>query len=243
MTAFTSQIHSVYNALVRNAEKRLVAQKESNISTFTRAHREIVDRLLHAKSNIELLRMEAHRGVAEYHPKKEGAARIRNHKLALAQTLLDVEKERAARIKSSRSCRVTGLTGAFLTAPEADEALELQLDIEREYNAALAEAQKAYDEALGAANAEYYAADAEDAKHAAEVMAIDAKFNAELQIVIEEAEQSHATIDAEGKKRLEQIENEYHEARRKRLAIWRTKGLTEAEMLERLTALSRETPR
>ncbi|MBL0186165.1 MAG: hypothetical protein IPP97_10565 [Candidatus Obscuribacter sp.] len=74
-------------------------------------------------------------------------------------------------------------------------------------------------------------------------MAIDAKFNAELQIVSREAAQSKAIIDAEGKKRLEQIENEYHEARRARLAIWRTKGLTAADMLERLVALSSDTPR
>lgn len=243
MSKYTFEIRNVYNALVCNAEKRLVEQKESNISILTRAHKEINDRLASAKANIENSRLKARRAVAEYHPKKEGAGRIRDQKLALALTLLDVEKERAEFKKASRSCQITALNGAFLTAPEADEALELQLDIEREYNDTLAEAQKAYDEALGAATAEYYAADAEDAKHDAEVMAIDAKFNAELQIVIHEAAQSHATIDAEGKRCLEQIENEYHEARRKRLAIWRTPGLTAAEMLERLVALSRNTPR
>ncbi len=74
-------------------------------------------------------------------------------------------------------------------------------------------------------------------------MAIDAKFNAELQIVMDEATQSHATIDAEGKTHLARFENEFHEARRARLAIWRTKGLTSADMLERLVALTRVTPR
>lgn len=243
MTDFIFKIQNAYDALVRNAEKVLAERKRINASILTRKHRHIDDKLSSAKSNIEILRMEAHRAVAEYHPKKEDADRIRNHKLALALTLLDVEKERATLIKSSRSLQVTGLIGAFLTAPEADEALETQLDIEREYNATLAEAQKAYAEALGAATAEYYAADAEDEKHAAEIMAIDTKFNAELQIVSDEAAKSHATIDAEGKTHLERIENEYHEARRKRLAIWRTKGLTAEEMLERLVALSRDTTR
>ncbi len=107
----------------------------------------------------------------------------------------------------------------------------------------MAEAQKAYDEALGTATAEFYAADAEDAKHESVFQAIDAKFNAELQIVMDEVTQSHASIDAEGKTQLEQFENEFYEARRKRLAIWRTEGLTSADMLERLVALTRDTPR
>jgi len=64
-----------------------------------------------------------------------------------------------------------------------------------------------------------------------------------LQIVIDEMTLSHATIDAQGKTHLERFENQFHEARRARLAIWRTKGLTAADMLERLAALSSDTPR